>query len=110
MGTSNVLKLANPVDGCSPFTNADDISSFVLVKRGGECHFADKVKNAQDVGARLVIIYNNRGDNLTRMNGYVGSITIPSVFISQSAGENLTALLSADKTIHPSVSCPQECS
>lgn len=85
-------------DACEPLTNdpADMAGRIALVDRG-TCRFDNKVKNAQLAGAIGVIIANNQGDDVLLMGGesVVDGVTIviPSVFIGQSHGASLRALL-----------------
>jgi hypothetical protein len=62
------------------------------VKRG-ECKFTEKVINAQNLGADLIIIYDDRlGDNpsvIMKNDGHGHLAEIPSLFISNKDGINL---------------------
>lgn len=81
-------------DACeSPFVNAGDIRGAIALIDRGNCNFDDKVERAQDAGAIAVIIANNSGDTLIPMFGNNEAIVIPSVFIGQSDGATLKALL-----------------
>jgi serine protease len=57
-------------------------------------NFSEKVQNAQSVGARGVIIYNNVVDSLDTNGGSLGSSGnwVPAVSITKAAGEALIAL------------------
>lgn len=62
-GKCGTLYLAEPLDACSPLTNAVEnvkgvSSPFVLIIRGG-CSFEYKVRNAQKVGFAAAIVYDN---------------------------------------------------
>lgn len=76
------------LDGCqSPFVNAAAIAGKIAFIDRGICGFAVKVKNAQDNGAIGVIIGNNQGGtSLINMGGADGTITIPSLSVSQNTG------------------------
>lgn len=67
-------------------------NSIALVSRG-TCAFTIKVKHAQDAGAIAVIVSDNAPGPLAELGGADGSITIPSVRISQADGALLAASL-----------------
>lgn len=64
----------------------------LLVQRG-ECKFTQKVINAQNLGADIIIVYdNNDGDNpsvVMKNDGHGHLAKIPSLFISHTDGLNL---------------------
>ena len=64
-----------------------------LVKRRGGCKFTQKVINAQNLGADLIIVYDDEpGDKPTvimKNDGHGHLAEIPSLFISNIDGENL---------------------
>ncbi len=79
---------------CQVPTNAAALNGkIVLIKRGG-CFFNLKVKNAQDVGARAVIVMDSIPNNPTRLSmsstGILG-ITIPAVFVTKEIGDAFIA-------------------
>ena len=61
-----------------------------LIQRGVSS-FNDKVRRAQVAGAAFAIIYNNYGDGLVNMQMASNVVTIPSIFIGQTAGDALAA-------------------
>lgn len=77
-GTSN--------DGCSPFTNAAAIAGKIALIDRGYCGFAVKAKNAQNAGAKAVIIANNAAGAAPGMSGVDPTVTIPTVSVSQANG------------------------
>ena len=107
------LIIANPSDGCSTISNSAEIKDkIVLIERGAisgdACGFYDKVLNAQNAGAKAVIVYNkNNGasdwtDDLVLMgigDGNNSQITIPSVFIRRSGGLRLKDLIDDGDTV-----------
>lgn len=81
-------------DGCQgPFVNENEVLGQIALIDRGTCFFDEKVAFAQAAGAIAVIIANNDGETLVKMSGDDASITIPSVFIGQSDGNELKALL-----------------
>src|SRR5207253_3388730 len=125
--------------GCSALTEGSLAGKVALIERG-VCAFTDKVNNASAAGAVAAIIYNkdlsegtDGGDNLIHMA--VGGTSIPSVFVSRTAGLalrdfarahadaslNLTPLIAADvvsdfssrgpsllQTLKPDIAAPGE--
>src|SRR5260370_32429162 len=67
----------------------------VLILRG-TCNFSDKINNAAAGGALAAIIYNNRTTDPFRFGGQaVSGANLPTLFMSQSDGQALQALLAA---------------
>ena len=89
--------VAAPLDGCAPLTN-DVEGKFVLIERG-TCNFTVKVKNAQDAGAKAVVIYNSSNppsgtpNDLPPMGGSDDTITIPSLGINRPDGLHVKSLI-----------------
>jgi hypothetical protein len=84
-------------DACAPLSAADKLAvngNIALINRG-ICGFVIKVKNAQDAGAKAVIIADNAaGSPPPDLGGADPTITIPSVRITLADGNTLrTALL-----------------
>ena len=94
----------SPSDGCSAITNGGAVSGKIALIDRGNCNFVIKTKNAQDAGAVGVIIANNVAGAPPGMTGTDGSITIPTVSISQADGvtikgqSNVNASLLLDTT------------
>nr|GMD79317.1 receptor homology region, transmembrane domain-and RING domain-containing protein 2-like [Ipomoea batatas]GMD80814.1 receptor homology region, transmembrane domain-and RING domain-containing protein 2-like [Ipomoea batatas] len=92
---SGTLYMAEPLNACSPLTNKlDSVHNstklpFVLIARGGECSFSDKVSRAQTAGFKAAIIYDNVVADLATMGGCSAGIQIPAVFVSKASGEIL---------------------
>ena len=90
--------LANPLTNCEFEQDlADDNKAvkqnrFVLVMRG-DCTFVQKVNNAQEEGAKLAIIMDDRmekTENIIMANDGQGThLKIPSIFINENDGETI---------------------
>jgi hypothetical protein len=95
--TTNAVILVNDgvattSDGCeTPFANAAALSGKIAFLDRGNCSFAVKVKNAQVNGAIGAIIANNTSTGFLDMAGTDGTITIPSLFVSQADGNTIRA-------------------
>lgn len=87
-GTLFVIPAADATDGCEAGDYAGMAAGQIaLIQRGG-CGFAIKALAAQNAGAAGAIIYNNTA-GMINMIGDATGLTIPVVFASQVAGENL---------------------
>ncbi|RZM69937.1 peptidase S8 [Pseudoalteromonas rubra] len=76
-------------EGTNPFADMDFTGKAVLIDRGA-CAFTEKVLNAQERGAVLVLIANNNDDGTPApMGGSNSAVTIPSVGINFAAGDAL---------------------
>lgn len=83
-------------NGCLPLEISrvdEDSSNLIVMVDRGECAFVIKVKNAQDVGAKAVIIANNNQQKIKNIimsdNGMGGNLFIPALLISKDDGLNL---------------------
>lgn len=92
------LARASVQNGCTAFSGVTD--QVALVQRG-TCNFYDKALNAQNAGAKAVVIYDNGGGigtaDLTPSKGDP-AITIPVVMISQDEGQALWDQLDSQST------------
>jgi hypothetical protein len=92
LGTSpvvgQVMPVSNPATGaaCNPLSAVDALAvrnNIALIDRG-VCLFTVKVKNAQNAGARAVIIANNVAGAPPNLVGTDPTISIPTVSVSQN--------------------------
>ncbi|AII52430.1 hypothetical protein N008_10640 [Hymenobacter sp. APR13] len=96
---------AQPMRGCNPtFVNAAAINGNIAFMRRGKCSFSLKIKNAQNAGAKMVIVMDSivNSTALLTMAGTAPDsvgIRIPSVFVSTVEGLRLKAALDAGQTI-----------
>ncbi|XP_031473751.1 vacuolar-sorting receptor 6-like [Nymphaea colorata] len=100
--------------GCDPFTSpfkppasSSNRPLIVLIDRGG-CLFALKVWNAQQAGAKAVLVADDRDEPLITMDApneeteaqaYVEKIDIPSAMIEHSLGEELKQALAKGEDV-----------
>ena len=89
-------------DGCSSLQNSSEINNKIAIIDRGECYFAEKTVNAQNAGAKLLIIVNNETDPLlTGMSAPndgsvdISKINIPTIQISLADGNHLKSLLNS---------------
>mmetsp|Transcript_28463 Transcript_28463/g.74790 ORF Transcript_28463/g.74790 Transcript_28463/m.74790 type:complete len:793 (+) Transcript_28463:124-2502(+) len=88
------IAVAQPLDGCKPLTNGDDLAGNVVVVKRGGCMFIEKVRHAQHAGADSVIVVDNRptdpNTKLFTMSGDgVDDVNIPAIFVTLEDGEAL---------------------
>lgn len=92
----NVIDQANGTGlACTPLNTVNTVAvngKIAMIDRGS-CTFVIKVKNAQNAGAIGVIIADNAPGAPASLTGSDPTITIPSVRITQAAGNNLRAAL-----------------
>jgi hypothetical protein len=74
-------------DACESITN--NISGKIALVQRGQCDFTVKVKNAQNAGAKAVVVYQNDSSLPIIMGGEDSSITIPAVMITLSLGNDI---------------------
>lgn len=82
--------------------NSDDITPILVVRRNGGCEFITKTKNAQAIGASLLLIVDDKGDDVTHLNAVAfrdgSKAKIASLIIDQKAGEAIISALSSRET------------
>jgi hypothetical protein len=87
---------AEPLDGCSDFTNAGALfGNYALIQRsnpdgGATCRFEQKASRAQDAGAAGVIFFNYQPDAPLISPSGSPTLSIPAGFVSLETG---TAIL-----------------
>lgn len=95
----------SPTLACNALTNGGAVSGNIAVIERGNCEFGTKVLNAQNSGAVAAIVINNVADAPITMgpgaNG--GSVTIPSLMISQADGAGILTELGNGNPINVSI-------
>jgi hypothetical protein len=75
----------------------DQYTAPVLLIKRGQCTFDIKVRHAQEIGARVVIVYDDRPENVDLVimgdSGQGGNLFIPSLLISNEDGTLLSDAL-----------------
>ncbi len=98
-GVTGNVQLSSVLDGCTAIPAGSLTGKIGLIERG-TCAFTVKVKNAQDAGANAVIIYNNVAGAVGVMSGTDTTITIPSVFITDTEGAYIKNQLAANTIVN----------
>jgi hypothetical protein len=80
---------AAPLGACQPLKNQAAVDGELALLRRGGCDFVVKVKNAQNAGARGVVVINNAAGSPVIMGGTDASIDVPSVMVRQDDGDRL---------------------
>ncbi|KZN63198.1 hypothetical protein N473_17365 [Pseudoalteromonas luteoviolacea CPMOR-1] len=85
----------NDADGAlNPFDGMDFTGKAVLIDRGA-CAFTEKALNAQEKGAKYVIIANNVAGGAPGLGGSDDKVTIPTISVTLDDGAKLKATLAA---------------
>ena len=87
-GVSGPLKVASPADACTALA-AGSLTGTVAIVDRGTCDFTIKVLNAQNAGARAVVIANNVAGGAFSGGGTDRKVKIPSVMVTQANGVTL---------------------
>jgi hypothetical protein len=83
-------------DACSALINGAEVSGNIAIVDRGVCTFTYKVKACQDAGATGVIVVDNAaGAPPAGLGGADGTITIPSVRVTQANGATLKAQIAS---------------
>jgi len=82
-----------PTLACGQLVNAGQVAGKIALVDRGVCNFTVKVKNAQNAGARGVVVVNNAPGSPPQMGGTDPTVTIPAVSIRQIDGEALREAL-----------------
>lgn len=84
--------------GCEPLVNPQDVNGQIAVIYRGSCPFSQKALNAQNAGARALLLFSNGDElNINMQGGTLGpQITIPVVMISRSSGELIRPVMDAE--------------
>ena len=97
--TSNIVLVDDgsllPNEGCGPLINAASVNGKIALIKRGTCPFIQKCTSAVNAGAIAVIVINNVSGIPAAMGGVdtFGTVTIPSVAISQQDGNALVTAL-----------------
>jgi hypothetical protein len=92
---SGTLVEGVPLDGCAPLANAAAINGNIAFIQRGVCDFIVKYTNAQNAGARAIVVFNDgataaRVDPIV-MGGITPVIDIPGLMISSTDGNAINA-------------------
>lgn len=81
--------------GCEAFsaTNTLAVKNNIALINRGVCGFAVKAKNAQNAGAKGVIIANNAPGSAPGLGGTDPTVVIPTIAVSQADGATIRAAL-----------------
>jgi extracellular elastinolytic metalloproteinase len=87
-------------EGCDAAFNAAQLNGKIALIDRGTCDFALKAKNAQNAGAKAVIIADNiPGEYPFLMGGTDNTITIPAVMTSFETADTMKQILQTDPTL-----------
>lgn len=89
-------------DACDPILNGAAINGNIAIIRRGNCSFTDKVVAVEALGATAVIIVNNQG-GITAPGGTDPGIGIPTIMVTQIAGEDIIDEILLGNTVTGSI-------
>ena len=81
---------------CSPLAAGSLAGAIVLVQRGGECTFSDKVNNAQAAGAVGVVLYQSSGQEIPFSKWNATDTGIPAMMIGFTDGTALKSYIASN--------------
>lgn len=84
--------------GCNTLINASEIAGNIALIYRGTCNSTQKVLNAQNAGAKAVIVISNT-TSANQMTGSNASIIIPSVIVSSTDGAKIRSGLRNGDTV-----------
>lgn len=84
--------------GCEALTNPEDVAGKIAVIYRGTCPFSQKATNAQNAGARALLLFSNGDDLAINMQGgdLGPTVTIPVIMISQTNGALIRPVMDAE--------------
>lgn len=85
-------------DACQAIENRNEVEGKIALVQRGSCDFEVKFENAENAGAKAVVVFNNTG-GLLNMLVTPDTIGIPAVMISQSDGQLLLDELNRDEAV-----------
>lgn len=60
---SGPLTYANPLDGCAPLLNTEEVQGKIVIAQRGDCMFVTKTKHIEDAGGIAALIIDNKDDS-----------------------------------------------
>lgn len=103
VNVSGPVAITVPANGCTAITNTTAVSGSVAFIDRGACEFGLKVLNAQNAGAKAVIIANNSGGDDIPFNMGAGSqginTDLPAILISQNMGNTIRNLVNTGQPV-----------
>lgn len=85
-------------DGCEELVNVGELNGQIaLIQRGG-CTFETKISNAQDAGAKAVVVFSDQGEPIV-MTVPRNTVGIPALMIGQADGALLRDRLVAEDPV-----------
>ena len=93
--------------GADVLASKDACAAHVVTVRRGNCHFSQKIVNAQAVGASAVVVYGSRrSEQLVSMSAdgdrdAARGIQIPSLYVTKRSAHVMAQLAGARVRLHP---------
>lgn len=97
---SGDVAVATPLLGCEPLTNAAELAGKIVLIQRGTCGFAVKLEQAQNAGAKAMLVFNNAAGNPIAMGGEVAGPTIPALMVKMDDGAAIKAAVEAGTNVN----------
>ena len=90
-----------PNEGCSALTNSAEVTGNIAILDRGTCLMDEKCLRAQQAGAALVIVINNRVGSPFPMPAanVANQITVPCIMVSQADGNRIKAAINGGSEV-----------
>jgi len=105
------LIAVEPEDGCNDIENGGELEGKIVLVKRGLCPFFTKAWNVELWNGKGLVVGNNHGDKLFRMNkpnGTRDEVNIPCVFVSESNYDLAIRALSQANSVIATISPGEE--
>lgn len=99
-GVTGNLVVANPLNGCTEFTNKDEVKGNIVLVQRGACTFADKTANSMNAEAIGTIYYNADETQQISAFGSGAMFEYYSALIDHKSGEILKNKVEQNQTVN----------
>ncbi|WP_299598114.1 S8 family serine peptidase [uncultured Microbulbifer sp.] len=101
---------AEPLDGCTPLTNAAAMEGKIALVIRGACAFSDKYNQAAAAGARAIVVFNDgtAPDRIDPITMSAPDTTIPGIMIRHPDGAALAAASDTAGSLSPDIQVPRD--
>ena len=103
--------IASPDDGCSLFSNANDLKNKLVIVRRGNCEFTTKLRMVQSVGGAGIVVVND-GPSLFQMpagDTDTSDLYAPAVLINSASGNTLFRYIESQPGIFSRLYSAEKC-
>ncbi|WP_237567748.1 S8 family serine peptidase [Microbulbifer hydrolyticus] len=96
---------AEPLEACSPLTNASAMEGKIALVIRGACAFSDKYNQVAAAGARAIVVYNDgtAPDRIDPITMSAPDTTIPGIMIRHPDGAALASAAGTSGSLSPEI-------